>query len=1131
MLFDWSGRWTSRASATAIAALGAFLFIGVGNVAAQQGAVTGTITDSETLQPVAGAQVFVSGTVIGTLSGAQGTYRLEGVPVGQATITVRLIGYKELSQTVTVQAGQVATADFAVEQTALKLQDIVVTGVVGATPRVKLPFTVERLDSQDIPVPSSDASSLLAGKAAGVRSVSNTGQPGQQSDITLRGPTSINSSGRSQSPLLVIDGVIQSENATLADVGALDIDHVEIVKGAAAASLYGSRAQNGVIQITTKRGSGLQTNSFDLMLRGEYGVSSLEGRIGLADHHPYLLNSDGSKFVTTDNDEVDFGDLGRPGFGSPQFDNKFTNVDGITQSVETTFADNPFPGRLYDHIDTFFSPGSTYDVYGAVTGRFGESSFRVSFDQFRETGVISCDECETNLNALNADRVSQGLSPFNTSVPGDDGYERQNARLNVDTRFGDLDIAASGFYSRSEQDDTAVVSNGFFSLTFMSPGLDLTEYDETDGTPRIDIDPLSAEENPLYELATRTEIDTRTRTMGSVDLNWSPTGIDWLSVEANASYDRTQFTDLGLTPKNYKNSEGGVNTFTGGSIRRNNFSDEAINASATLSYNQTMMDGDLTVRAKARYLLENQEYDQNSANGTRFSVGDVPNFGAIEGDITAGNQLQEIKAEGYFGIASLDYRGRYILDGLVRRDGSSLFGPDERWHTYFRGSAAWRPSQEDWWNVDAIDELKFRFSYGTAGGRPRFSAQYETFGVSNGAIVPIALGNRALKPEFTTEREAGINLVLFDNLGIDYTYAWGVTDDQLLPVPQPAFVGFSSQWQNAGEISSNTHEVSVRYAAIDNATTGLQFRLNWDRTRQEVTRLDVPDFTQAGQYFVYEGAPLGEMWGDRWATTCAELAPVGISASECSSNFANNDDGFLVPVGAGNSAQDGIAKGLWGTDVTVNTDTGTSDYDWGMPIKTQDYSPACVSKNPNDFQTACQLTEFLPFGNTTPDWNGSFATNFRYKGLTANVLLDGQIGHSLYNATRQWALRELRGSVVDQAGKAEGDKKPIAYASQLYNVNSNNSFFREDGDWVKLREIALGYTLPQSVMQDVFKGKLDRITLSLIGRNLLTFTDYEGYDPEVGQSGGSVGSAAINAVDNYNYPNFRTFTAALEIVF
>ena len=1121
MLFDWSGRWTKRASALATTALSAWLFIGAAPLIAQ-GAITGTVSDAETLAPVAGAQVFVAGTVVGTLTGAQGTYRLEGVPAGQQTVTVRLIGYKELSQTVTVTNGQVATADFSVEQTALKLQDIIVTGVVGETPRVKLPFTVERLDPQDLPVPAADASSLLAGKAAGVSVISGSGQPGQAAGITLRGPTSINASGRTQSPLIVIDGVIQSNSATLSDVGSLDIDHVEIVKGAAAASLYGSRAQNGVISITTKRGTGLATNSFDILARGEYGFGQLAGDIGLTTTHPFVMNSSQTKFIDSDGNEVDFGDLGRPGFGSAVL------ADGGTP--QTTFNDNPHPGQLFDHIDTFFNPGRTFDVYAAVTGRFGESSFRVSFDEFKETGVVSCDICEGNLAALNADRVNQGLSPFNVGTPKDEGYERQNARLNVDTRFGQVDIAASGFYSRSTQDDAAVANGSFFSLTFMSPALDLTSIDPTDGYPIIDIDPLSLEENPLYQLAISEEQDERTRTMGSVDLTFSPSGLEWFTIEANASYDRTDFNDFGIRPKNEKTTSAGVNEFTGGSLREFNFTDEAINASVTLGASQTFLDGDLTVRGKARYLVEDQDFNSNGAFGSRFSVQDVPNFAAIEGETTANNQVTQIKAEGLFAIASLDYKGKYIGDALVRRDGSSLFGPDERWQTYYRFSGAWRIAQEDFWNVGPIDEFKLRFSYGTAGGRPNFAAQYETFGVAAGAIFPVNLGNRALKPEFTIEREAGLNLVLFENLGIDYTYAWANTDDQLLLVPQPAFVGFSSQWQNAGEIESETHEVSLRYAAIDNQDVGLQFRVNWDRTRQVITRLDVPDFTQAGNFFVSEGSPLGELWGDKWAASCADLAPVGVSASDCAANFQVNDDGLLVATG-GAAFTDGISQGLWGTTVDVTADGGTNSYGWGFPIKTQDYSPACVRKNPSSFQTECDLQEFLPIGNTTPDWNASFATNFRYKGLAIAGLLDASVGHSIYNGTRQWALRELRGEDVDQAGKSDGFKKPIGYASALYNVNSNNSFFREDGDWVKLRELSFGYTLPESIMEDVFKGKLDRVTLNVIGRNLITITDYRGYDPEVGNAGGSLGSATLNRVDSFGYPNFRTFTFSAELVF
>ncbi|MYC88586.1 MAG: SusC/RagA family TonB-linked outer membrane protein [Gemmatimonadales bacterium] len=1125
MLFHLSGR-RRRASALAATAVSAWLFIGAAPLIAQ-GAISGTVTDAESLAPVAGAQVFVAGTVIGALSTPDGTYRLEGVPAGEQTVTVRLIGYREASQTVTVASGQVATADFAVEQTALRIQDIVVTGVVGETPLVKLPFTVERLSAQDLPVPSADVSSLLTGKAAGVSVISGSGQPGAESSIMLRGPTSINSSGRSMAPLIVIDGVIQSENASLSDIGSLDVDHVEIVKGAAAASLYGSRAQNGVIEITTKRGTGLETNSLNILARGEYGISQLVGSVGLTRSHQYTMNANQTKFIDTNGNEVNFTDLNREGFGSELLYNQI-NPDEVG-TTHTAFANQPFPTELFDHMNTFFDPGETIDAYGAVTGRFGESSFRVSVDQFREKGVVKCTACIDNLADLNADRSAQDLAPFSVGLPNDEGFQRQNVRLNVDTRFGDLDIAASGFYSRANQDDKAIQNSAFSQLTFASPAVDYTQIDPTDGYPLIDADTQSISTNPLYLLAIVDTRDKRTRTMGSVDLNYSPTGLDWLTVEANASFDRTDFYQYIIRPKNEKTREG----TTGGSIYEDNWTDEAINASVTLGASQTFMDGDLTVRGKARYLIEDQSFSRNNVFGSQFSVQDVPNFGAITGEHTGGNFASAIKAEGLFGIGSVDYLGRYILDGLIRRDGSSLFGPEERWQTYYRGAVAWRVAQEDFWNIDAIDELKLRFSLGTAGGRPRFAAQYETFGVSAGQIFPINLGNTALKPEFTTEREAGINFVFFENLGLDLTYAWQTTDDQLLLVPQAAFVGYQNQWQNAGEIAAQTYEASLRYAAIDTQDMGLQFRVNWDRTRQEITRLDVPDFTQGGNFFVSEGRPLGELWGEVWATTCADLAPVGVSASDCSANFQENDDGLLVYTGSGNQFTEGFSKKLWGTTgkITTATPGDTLSYNWGIPIKVQDYSPACIATNPDDYMDACTLTEFLPFGNTTPDWNASFASNFRYKNLSLNALLEASVGHSIYNGTAQWALRDARGEDVDQTGKPLEHNKPVAYAAQIYSINADNSWFREDGDWMKVRELSVGYTLPQTTVQNLFGDVFDRVTLNLIGRNLLTLTGYRGYDPEVGGPRGSLGSATLGRVDSFGYPNFRSFTFSAELVF
>ena len=1092
-----------------------WLFVGVTPLAGQ-GVIRGAVTDAESLRPVVGARVFVDGTSVETQTGTEGGYRLEGLEEGATTVSVRLAGYRELSRPVSVIAGRPVTVDFSLDPS-------------------QSPFAAERLSMQNLPVSATDVSSLLAGKVAGLSVISGNGQPGEAASIALRGPGSINTEGRSMAPLVVIDGVIQSDNATLADIGTLDVHYVEILKGAAAAALYGSRGQNGVILVAMKRGADLPPNSSRLMVRGEYGFGDLVGDVGLVGSHPYLMNQAGTKFIDSEGQEVDFRDLLRPGFGVAQL---YNQIDpGQPATTATAFANQLFPHALNDQMAAFFDPGETLDLYAALSERTTSSNFRVSVDHFRESGIVSCSECIENLADLNADRVSRRLPALEVGLPHDEGYERQNVRLNVDKRFGDLDVALSGFYSRADQDDRAAETGAFARLTFMSPAVDLTAIDPWDGYPDAEADPQSIQHNPLYLLAVNDSRDKRTRTMASLALDYSPAGLDWLTIEADAAFDRTDLRDYTIRPWNERPPVAGgtPGPYTHGFLREFNFTDEAVNASAGVSTRETFMRGDLMVGASARYLFEDQRYESNGALAFRFSVPDVPNFDTTVGETTASNELRRIRGKGLLGIAGVDYRGRYILDGLVRRDGSSLFGPDERWHTYYRGAVAWRVSEEAFWKIRAIDQLQLRFLVGTAGGRPNFAAQYETYqlgvrGYRSLPNSPLNLGNRSLRPELTTEREAGLNLVLFDDLGVGLTYAWRTTDDQILLAPQPVFKTFRSQWTNAGEIEAASYEVSLRYMAIDNPDIGLHFRLDWDRTQHAVSRLDIPDFTQERMFLVSEGRPLGEIWGEAWAASCADLAPIGVSGPVCTSHFRVNDDGLLVWTG-GAEFTDGFRNRLWGTSGTVVADDGEQEYRWGFPIKVRDYSPVCVSRNPTDYSDKCNLTDILPLGTTAPDFDASFAANFRYKGLSVYGLLDASVGQSIYNRTAQWALRELRGEDVDQTGKPLELNKPVGYASTLYSVGRTNSWFVEGGSWLKIRELSLSYTLAGTVVERLLGGVIDRVTFNLIGRNLFTVTDYRGYDPEVGRLTGPLLDPGLNRVDAFGYPNFRTITFAAEFVF
>ena len=284
--------------------------------------------------------------------------------------------------------------------------------------------------------------------------------------------------------------------------------------------------------------------------------------------------------------------------------------------------------------------------------------------------------------------------------------------------------------------------------------------------------------------------------------------------------------------------------------------------------------------------------------------------------------------------------------------------------------------------------------------------------------------------------------------------------------------------------------------------------MNFDRTRQEINQLDIAPY-RTGFFYVREGEELGTFYGDRWMTSCSDL-PSGVDCGE----FDVNDDGYLVYVGAGNTAGDGIAKDLWGTA----GDVGGNSYSWGRPIKTEDEDG----------------NRFLFMGNTTPDFNLSWSNNFRWKNFNLYALLDGEFGAEVYNQTRAYAYRDNPSGDTDQGGKPDSQKKSLDYYQDLYNVNANSSHFVEDGTFVKLREASLRYTFDQNSVQNLFGALgIDGMSINLIGRNLLTITDYMGYDPEVGTGAGGSGggSEAIGRVDNFGYPNFRSFTAALEIIF
>ena len=288
--------------------------------------------------------------------------------------------------------------------------------------------------------------------------------------------------------------------------------------------------------------------------------------------------------------------------------------------------------------------------------------------------------------------------------------------------------------------------------------------------------------------------------------------------------------------------------------------------------------GPLNVRTTIRAMVERDQFEYARAAGTDFFVFDVPRLNATANRTSLSEEWQ-IRALGFLWDTAFDYDGKYVVTVLGRRDGSSLFGEEQRWQNYYRLSAAWRMSHEPWFPFHWMTEFKPRYSIGTSGGRPSFDAQYQTYQVSAGSIVPRTLGNSNLKPELATEQEFGLDAVIAERLQIQANYVKTKVEDQLLLVPLPSIAGFTSQWQNAATVSSTTRELALQASIIERQNLLWTARLNLDNTRNRITHLGVAPYRisdyRAGLY-IREGETLGSFYGWRYPTSCERDLPAAL---------------------------------------------------------------------------------------------------------------------------------------------------------------------------------------------------------------------------------------------------------------
>jgi TonB-linked SusC/RagA family outer membrane protein len=924
------------------------------------------------------------------------------------------------------------------------------------------------------------------------------GRPGAPAALLLRGATSINTSGRSNEPLYVVDGVILTGGTQ--DIDGLHIDEIEVVKGAAGAALYGSRAANGVVSITTLRGANIPEGDTRLVLRTEIGRNQLARRIATSQFHPYRVNEDGQytdsagEVVTREERDVDWV------IDSTLVD---TDEDGIPDEWVThqyVLRDNIYGDPIYDQLDLFFDPGTVTTTSLDVSHRTAATNFLAAAHRTTETGIVD----------------------------GIDGYRRVGARMNVDHRISrTADLHASAAYTRSMSDEPAAHTvNPFRTLSSMPPDAKLDTLfspprDENDFLTPI---PGTLTDNVLYIIHNLDVQDHRSRILGSFSGSWRPFSL--LELKSDLSFDRVDRNRTEFFPRGWRiipgRQEGGVLD------KRSSFS-EALNGSITATLASSF--GRLHWSATGRYLVERQSAELAQARAEDFFAADVRDFDLGNPDrAEVSGSSSEVNSLGYFVGTQLDYADRYIANLLLRRDGSSLFGADQRWHTYYRMSAAYRISQEPFWPFAFIDQFKVRYSRGTAGGRPRFDAQFETFVPSGGTLRRTHLGNRALRPEYATEDEFGLDLLALGKISLSVVHARTTTEDQILRAPLQSYTGFRSQWQNVGTLKSVTWEGTLQAQLLEAPDVNWSVNLVYDRTRTSIAELFIPSYMD-WPTFVREGEQLNDIWGIRWATTCDEVLTASGFGAACDA-FDVNDDSYLVPVGVGNTFTDGITKKLYGSSITIDDST----YKWGYPVRSHEVRVERLL----DGSLRTDTTTLRRIGSSAPAYSVGFGSSFRFKQLSIYGLLDAQVGAKLYNDLRH---REAGRGGPDQAGKPEELKKPWQYYGHLYAFFDFNSEFAEDATFARLREISVSYTFGPDVLDQVLGGVIKRITVAAIGRNLFTWTRYSGYDPEASvcsadldgpgifYGAGPWCDATAGVLDGWTYPSYRTFTASVALEF
>ncbi|WP_255495756.1 SusC/RagA family TonB-linked outer membrane protein [Capnocytophaga sp. oral taxon 903] len=1025
---------------------------------AQEREVTGTVKD-EAGTPLAVVTVVVKGTSYGVATDFNGNYSIK-VPNDKAVLVFSQIGMKTVEKAV----GKARSINVILREEAQELTEVVVTGVGVATDKRKVAISVDAVSEKSLkrtPVKSID--DALSGKIAGAQIQSTSGQPGQQANIILRG---INSLSTTQ-PMIIVDGVeVNSSNyaltsgssavsSRLADLDLSNVERVEVIQGAAAATIYGAQGANGVIQIFTKKGK--KGERTEITYNSSLSVDeALTGNLSFAQKHPYKTDKEGY---------IIDGQNKRPIKVDPET-GYWTKPDPTIK--DTTANIYSYKEKTYDHLKQYYKTAYTTQHSVNITGSAGNVDYAIGASLLDQTSPVNGSYKKKNLSANVGVEVFKGLT------------------LRSNTQLINSKNTTAGVNGRSS------IYSGVGGALGTPAYVDL-HFRDTAGKFPVHYDPDSNEVSPFYIYENQSNLAETNRVIQSINANYKFSKN--LDFDYKYGYDHTRYDNSEFI-KNQKNTNtpgSGISPLAGQLTER--FIRHILQNSLLSAYLRLDFQRDLKLKlpiqstTQLSYDWRKDNYYRVTATGSGYGV--EPPFTISSANTSTSSDFeQEFVTFGYLVNQKFDYANLFGVSVGVRSDFSSAFGEGGKPFTFPRADAYFRIA--DLLKLEKVTELKLRGAYGEAGIQPDaydrlITLSNDKLGDKGYYYLPTTARNPELEVQKSKELEVGLDYGFrlgegwFHRISGNIVYWDRKSFGTIYNIETPPSLGAQELTTNAIDLSSNGLQASLDLGVLSTDKVDWTFSARFSKGETVVDKISngkriVVGITGGGQSTLNEGERVGTFFGYKPLSSLTQTNSKG--------------ERYIADADLNNYQ-------------LVN----------GMVVNKQS-------------KEVIFSTEQEKMGDATPDFTMSFFNDITFaKKLTFSVQVDWTKGGDIYNGTKQRMYFNRTHGDLDTPIPVDKNLPYTNYYVSLYNKAQATSYFIEDGSYVRVRNVSLSYDMTDILKDTFIKG----LTLTASVRNLITFTNYSGLDPEA--VGVSLNNPLYRGIDLYTFPNMRTVTMALNVRF